>query len=156
MTGASPGGGLRNALGSAFGAGPKTPQPPPRTLAAAAPPASPRAPRDLLADVLASIERQAALDSESSGAYPDLGADGNREFLASCDFEDLRLGEMANVLGEYKRAMAAVCLGTPSDVGGVEKESKGRFVHVTDANALRIGELPGMLTELQGALIALA
>jgi|EP00982_Pelagococcus_subviridis_P016641 hypothetical protein len=63
---------------------------------------------------------------------------------------------MANVLGEYKRAMAAVCLGTPSDVGGVEKESKGRFVHVTDANALRIGELPGMLTELQGALIALA
>lgn len=76
--------------------------------------------------------------------------------MASCDFEDLRLGEMANVLGEYKRAMAAVCLGTPSDVGGVEKESKGRFVHVTDANALRIGELPGMLTELQGALIALA
>ena len=134
----------------------QTPQPPPRTLAAAALPASPRAPRDLLADVLASIERQAALDSESSGAYPDLGADGNREFLASCDFEDLRLGDMANVLGEYTRAMAAVCLGTPSDVGGVEKESKGRFAHVTDANALRIGELPGMLTELQGALIALA
>ena len=108
-----------------------------------------------LARVLASIERRGAEED----AYPSMGEEGTREFFASCDFEDLRLGDARAALEEYRRAVSAQGLGVPEpDEGdggeGVESApARGRFMHVAP-ESLRMGDVPAMMAELQGALIA--
>jgi hypothetical protein len=38
-------------------------------------------------------------------------------------------------------------------VDGVNSVSRGRFLHVSSAESLRLADVPAMLAELQGALI---
>lgn len=112
-----------------------------------------------LARVLASIERRGAEEDE----YPSMGEEGTREFFASCDPEDLRLGDARAALEEYRRAVSAQGLGVPKpDAGEGEGEgdgregiahARGRFMHVAP-ESLRMGDVPAMMAELQGALIA--
>ena len=110
-----------------------------------------------LARVLASIERRGAEEDE----YPSMGEEGTREFFASCDPEDLRLGDARAALEEYRRAVSAQGLGVPKpDAGEGEGDgregtphARGRFMHVAP-ESLRMGDVPAMMAELQGALIA--
>ena len=84
-----------------------------------------------------------------------------REFYASCDAEDLKIGDMGRFLDEYRRAVGAQALGSPPDlspgadehIDGVNSVSRGRFLHVSSAESLRLADVPAMLAELQGALI---
>jgi hypothetical protein len=80
-----------------------------------------------------------------------------REFYASCDAEDLKIGDMGRFLDEYRRAVGAQALGSPPDlspgVDRVNSVSRGRFLHVSSAESLRLADVPAMLAELQGALI---
>ena len=99
--------------------------------------------------------------------FAELGVEGMRQFLASCDPEDLRLGDMHRAMSEYRRAvMAQGGLGIPNGddsrtngggigEGGCKDESGGRFIHASP-ESLRVGDVPAMLAELQGALIAIA
>ena len=83
------------------------------------------------------------------------------EFYASCDAEDLKIGDMGRFLDEYRRAVGAQALGSPPDlspgadehIDGVNSVSRGRFLHVSSAESLRLADVPAMLAELQGALI---
>ena len=84
-----------------------------------------------------------------------------REFYASCDAEDLKIGDMGRFLDEYRRAVGAQALGSPPDLSpgadehmdGVNSVSRGTFLHVSSAESLRLADVPAMLAELQGALI---
>lgn len=109
----------------------------------------------LLASLLRSVERKSAEDE----SYPDVGEEGRRHFFASCDPGDLRVGDLRDALAAYRRAVPAQGLGMPpgmrddgaESVDGVP--SRGRFMHFSPEN-VRVGDVPAMLAELQGALIA--
>ena len=109
--------------------------------------------------LVASLEG-AAFDANEFAAEA-MGEDGAREFLASCDAEDLRVGDARKALEEYRRVVPSQAglgpVGPPGGgaeaSGGSERTTGGRFMHVAP-EALRVGDVPAMLAELQGALIA--
>ena len=112
----------------------------------------------LLASLLRSVERKSAEDE----SYPDVGEEGRRHFFASCDPGDLRVGDVRDALAAYRRAVPAQGLGMPPGIPGMRDDgeenvhrtpSRGRFMHFSPEN-VRIGDVPAMLAELQGALIA--
>ena len=112
----------------------------------------------LLASLLRSLERKSAEDE----SYPDVGEEGRRHFFASCDPGDLRVGDVRDALAAYRRAVPAQGLGMPPGIPGMRDDgeenvhrtpSRGRFMHFSPEN-VRIGDVPAMLAELQGALIA--
>lgn len=110
----------------------------------------------ILAGVLTSLERRLSGDE----AFAELGEEGMRQYLASCDPEDLRLGEMERVMTEYRRAVLVQGLGIPGDGRGGDggdggDVDRGRFIHVSPGS-LRMSDVPSMLAEMQGALIAMA
>jgi hypothetical protein len=101
------------------------------------------------------VERKSAEDE----SYPDVGEEGRRHFFASCDPGDLRVGDLRDALSAYRRAVPAQGLGMPPGIrdDGAESvdgvPSRGRFMHFSPEN-VRVGDVPAMLAELQGALIA--
>ena len=109
---------------------------------------------------LAASLEGAAFDANEFAAEA-MGEDGAREFLASCDAEDLRVGDARKALEEYRRVVPSQAglgpVGPPGGgaeaSGGSELTTGGRFMHVAP-EALRVGDVPAMLAELQGALIA--
>ena len=113
----------------------------------------------LLASLLRSVERKSAEDE----SYPDVGEEGRRHFFASCDPGDLRVGDVRDALAAYRRAVPAQGLGMPPGMPGMPGldgeenvdgvPSRGRFMHFSPEN-VRVGDVPAMLAELQGALIA--
>ena len=113
----------------------------------------------LLASLLRSVERKSAEDE----SYPDVGEEGRRHFFASCDPGDLRVGDVRDALAAYRRAVPAQGLGMPPGMPGMTGldgdanvdgvPSRGRFMHFSPEN-VRVGDVPAMLAELQGALIA--
>ena len=113
----------------------------------------------LLASLLRSVERKSAEDE----SYPDVGEEGRRHFFASCDPGDLRVGDVQDALAAYRRAVPATQgLGMPPGMPGIRGDgdgnvdgtpSRGRFMHFSSEN-VRVGDVPAMLAELQGALIA--
>ena len=113
----------------------------------------------LLVSLLRSVERKSAEDE----SYPDVGEEGRRHFFASCDPGDLRVGDVRAALAAYRRAVPAQGLGMPPGMPGMTGldgdanvdgvPSRGRFMHFSPEN-VRVGDVPAMLAELQGALIA--
>ena len=108
--------------------------------------------------VLESIDGELAAKAKSEGNHDPTGMNDKgwiREFYASCDPEDLKIGDMKRFVREYRGAVGAQALGTPADLTGTDgpgQERRGRFLHV-EAESLRLADVPAMLTELQGALI---
>ena len=105
------------------------------------------------------MERKSAEDE----SYPDVGEEGRRHSFASCDPGDLRVGDVRDALAAYRRAVPAQGLGMPPGMPGMPGldgeenvdgvPSRGRFMHFSPEN-VRVGDVPAMLAELQGALIA--
>ena len=91
-----------------------------------------------------------------------MGEDGAREFLASCDAEDLRVGDARKALEEYRAGRAepsgAGAGGTtwrrPLRPRGGRSGRPGGGSCIVAPEALRVGDVPAMLAELQGARIA--
>ena len=132
----------------------------------------------LLGSVLESIERMSA----EVDAYPDVGAASRGHFFASCDPGDLRVGDLRDALAAYRRAVPAQGLGLGLGIKGLGfrgvgvsteadaadaadreenaraaredvEQTRGRFMHFSPEN-VRVGDIPALLAELQGALIA--
>ena len=119
----------------------------------------------LLASVLSSVERISFDDN----SYPEVGDETRRHFFASCDPDDLRVGDLKHALAMYRRTVANQGLGMPIGLGmsdddgnhrafsqtkeGHHSMNRGRFMHVSP-DRMRMQDVPAMLTELQGALIA--
>jgi hypothetical protein len=59
-----------------------------------------------------------------------------REFYASCDAEDLKIGDMGRFLDEYRRAVGAQALGSPPDL------SPGADEHMDGVNSVSRGTVP--------------
>ena len=108
--------------------------------------------------VLESIDGELAAKAKSEGNHDPTGMNDKgwiREFYASCDPEDLKIGDMKRFVREYRDAVGAQALGTPADLTGTDgpgQERRGRFLHV-EAESLRLADVPAALAELQGALI---
>tara|TARA_B110000003_G_scaffold205465_1_gene204302 strand:- start:2532 stop:3953 length:1422 start_codon:yes stop_codon:yes gene_type:complete len=105
--------------------------------------ASPRA----LVDVL-----RANIDENRCHAKIDV-FDGNdaafRHHIASCDADDVRLGDVPKLMCEYVAATAN--LGLPDEHR--REDGQGRFRHC-DPQTMRLRDVSDALTELQGAYVA--
>jgi hypothetical protein len=72
-----------------------------------------------------------------------------RDHLASCDFTDVRLGDVGKLMCEYVTATAT--LGLPDERR--RDNGQGRFRHC-DPQTMKLRDVGEALTELQGAYVA--